>query len=239
MDDVKGNRMKKLMLNQTRQWNRKETAWRDEHGFSLLEVLFAIVLLGVCFLFIVSMIYQNRQAIQLNKKKEEAIFVREDVKEWLGYKAQIQDIANLNAFVFVESSAAFTGEQMERRNHLILDNSGIQKESGTNKAKYGELEMPLSDSDRGTFIRKINYHLTDSDFLPEALRSTVNQLYIGQYISNSGEETDFLVEVVVQRKTGLVDYNPRTDGVGLGIKVYDKRNGNLLTETYINWVAES
>ncbi|MGL4696659.1 type IV pilus modification PilV family protein [Enterococcus larvae] len=213
--------------------------WLDERGFSLLEVLFAIVLLGVCFLFISSMIYQNKQAIQINKKKEEAIFVREDVKEWLVYKAQIQDIANLNTFVFVESAAVFNEEQLERRNHLILDNSGIQKESGTNKAKYGELEMPVTDSDRGTFIQKVNYRLSDPDFLPEALQSDVNQLYLGQYLNHLGEETDFLIEVVVQRKAAIAEYDPRVDGVGLTIKVYDQNSGSLLTETYINWVAES
>ncbi|WP_170924710.1 type IV pilus modification PilV family protein [Candidatus Enterococcus clewellii] len=211
----------------------------DEHGFSLLEVLFAIVILGVCFLFIASLIYQNNQAIQLNTKKEEAIFAREDVKEWLLYKAQIQDVANLNTFVFVETSSALTAEQTERREHLILDNSGIQKDSGIGRAKYGELEVPVNDSERGVFIQKIKYRLTEPEFLPEALRSSENQLYLGQYIDRSGEETDYLVKVVVRRKEGIQAYNPRTDGVGLTIQVYDRIKGNLLTETYINWVAES
>ncbi|MCB5952537.1 prepilin-type N-terminal cleavage/methylation domain-containing protein [Enterococcus sp. BWT-B8] len=211
----------------------------DERGFSLLEILIAIVLLGTSFLFLASMIYQNNQAIKLNKRKEEAIFVREDIKEWLLYKSQLQDIANLNSFVFIEFKASLDEGQIARRNHLILDNSGIQRDVLTGKGKYGEIEVPLSDDERGTFIQKLKYHLTDADFLPESLRTDGNQLYIGQYVDRFNEETDFLVKIVVNHKVGVSEYNPRTDGVSLNILIYDKQNGSLLTETYVNWVVES
>lgn len=211
----------------------------NEAGFSLIEILFAIILLGISFTLLASFIYQNSRAIEINKKREEAIFVREDIKEWLLYKAQIQDITNLNQFVFVESGGTFSEEQTLRRKHMILDNSGIQKLEGSNKAKFGEVEMPLENNEeRGTFVQKVRYSLTPTD-LPQQLQSGSDYLYIGQYIDSSKKETEFLVKVTVQKKQNIQDYNPRTDGIALTILIYDQKTGSLLTETCINWVAES
>ncbi|MBP1042782.1 prepilin-type N-terminal cleavage/methylation domain-containing protein [Vagococcus sp. BWB3-3] len=212
--------------------------FRDEKGFSLIEIIVAVILLGSCFMLLATLVHQNSLAIQLTKRKEEAAFVREDIKEWLLYKGQIQDIAYLNNYVFVQIQQGknLTDKQIARRGHLILDNTGIQRDGSL--PVYGEVEVKEVDSKRGNFVRKVKYYPTEANFLPEKLRSEVNQLYIGEYLHGT-KGTDFLVEIQVSTPETNASYNPRTEGVDLTILVYDKKNGSLLTSTVLNWVIDS
>lgn len=217
-------------------WHRRLL---DEKGFSLIEIIVAVVLLGSCFMLLATLIHQNSLAIQLTKRKEEAAFVREDIKEWLLYKGQIEDIANLNHYVFVQTKEGkqLTVEEKARRGHLILDNSGIQKESLL--PIYGEVEVKETDGNRGNFSKKVSYHLTEATFLPEKLRSDSNLLYIGEYVGATQTTSKFLVEVQVSIPDVSLTYNPRRDGVNLTIMIYDKKTGGLLTSTILNWVVDS
>ncbi|MGK0551207.1 type IV pilus modification PilV family protein [Enterococcus faecalis] len=230
----------------------------NEQGFSFIEILGAIVILGISLILIASMIFQNRKAIALNTQREEAIAVRDDIKEWLSYKAQIQDITNLNQWVYL------FGDTNARQRHFILDNSGIQYEAG--KAKYGEIPIDESDTRRGRFIRKVQYDPPTGSFLPAVLAEDENnKLYMGQYLTETGTATNYLVKVLVTKiaqETGgtiadarsvtnrsadivLLDsyferpgyYDTRNDGVLLTIQIFDKVTGRFLTETYLNWVA--
>lgn len=212
---------------------------KDENGFSLIEILVAVVLLGSCFMLLATLIHQNALAIQLNKRKEEAAYVREDIKEWLLYKRQIQDLADLNRYVFAQTDKNLTTEQEARRGHLILDNTGIQKDSAS-QPLYGEMGIKETDSDnkRGNFVPKVIYHLDTSEFLPTSLQSATNQLYIGEYVSPKKEASDFLVEVQAKKPKADQAYNARTNGIDLTIMIYDKKTGSLLTSTVLNWVVE-
>ncbi|MBP1042803.1 prepilin-type cleavage/methylation protein [Vagococcus sp. BWB3-3] len=214
---------------------------KEEAGFSLIEIIAAVILLGSCFMLLATLIHQNSLAIQLNKRKEEAVFVRQDIKEWLSYKGQMDDLVSLNSYVLTQTAKTLTPEQKSRREHLILDDSGIQLASGS--SKYGEVKVETA-ANRGSFVQKVKYYKDQATFLPESLRSADNQLYIGEYRNRGGEATDFLVDVTVKRDdagTGkeLMSYNPRREGLDLVIKVYDKKTGTLLTSTVMNWVVEA
>lgn len=217
---------------------------QNEQGFSLIEIIVAVVILGTCFMLLATLIHQNSLTIKLNKRKEDAIFVREDIKEWLSYKGQIQDLANLNNYVFIRPTKSLDLVETARQGHFILDNTGIQTESSTDSTiKYGEIKIPETDSDRGSFVQKLKYHLKTSEeevnFLPESLRTETNQLYMGEYVNSSKETTNFLVKVQAEWTSADVSYMPRTDGIDLTILIYDKDTGALLTSTVLNWVTES
>lgn len=229
---------------------------RNQLGFSLIETLAAIVLLGTCLALLLSFMYQNFLAIDLNTKKEEAIFIRDDLKEWLTYKGQSQDIARLNPFVF-ESRAVETIDEEERSRHLIIDESGIQYVGETSQTLYGELPRD-SRIDRGQTIQKVHYDFT-GDTLPEKLKNPMtNRFYIGEYLDFSGNFTGYLVEIKKIEKDFfpaflllsyrpplylvLSDYMPwahdRKQGIGIQIIIYDKESGEFLTETFLYWVVE-
>jgi len=72
----------------------------DESGFSLVEILGAIVILGIAMVMIAMLIIQNNLILSYNTRMEEAIAARDDVKEWLIYRAQTQDLADLNIGIF-------------------------------------------------------------------------------------------------------------------------------------------
>lgn len=211
----------------------------DEEGLSFIEILATMVILGIALLSLSSLMYQNFIVIDQNKLKEEAIFCREDIKEWLTYRAQTQDVTNLNTFVLTtpkNGESSLTEEQRIRRSYLILDESGIQIDS-KGDALYGEISRDGS-IDRGEIVSKVKYNFT-GDLLPDSLlqEDEYNKYYIGEYV-NQSVENSLLVKVQVVRKSDRSDYNPRKDGVRLDILIYSKESGMLLTEIYLNWVAE-
>lgn len=218
----------------------------DESGFTLVEILGAIVILGIALVMIAMMIIQNNLILSYNTRMEEAIAVRDDVKEWLTYRAQTQDVANLNLWLFTTRSPGMIlnpDEQLEnRRQHLIVDNSGIQYDSH-GQSFYGEIPIPIDDANRGRFIRKVAYDLT-GDHLPHSLvHSEVNRLYMGTYLSENDQPTNYLVKISIRDdrvydNTQVEDLDRRQQGMGLVIQVFDKQTGEFLTETFMHWVVD-
>ncbi|MGY3777464.1 type IV pilus modification PilV family protein [Isobaculum melis] len=212
----------------------------NEEGLSMIEILAAVVILGIALLQLSSLMYQNFIAIDQNKLKEEAIFVREDIKEWLTYRAQNQDVANLNTYALLwefNNAGTYTEEQTMRRKHFILDETGIQVDVNTGENIYGEIAREAS-AERGELVSKVRYDFSGS-LLPDALQQDpYNKYYIGEYIDSEADEPLFLVKILVEPKDILnKKYDARTGGVGLNILIYSKETGKLLTETYLNFVA--
>lgn len=207
----------------------------NEAGLSLIEILASIVIFGIALLGFASLMYQNFVAIDQNELVERSYYVRDDLKEWLNYRAQSQDIANLNQYALTlpkEGEAAYTPEQKARSEHFILDESGIQLNPTTNQAEYGEIPRDLS-VDRGEIIEKVHYDFSGK-LLPAPLKQDkFNKYYVGEYLA----DPDFLVKINV-KKQATDSGNPRTDGVRLTIQIYSKETGKRLTETYLNWVSE-
>ncbi|MGX7420623.1 type IV pilus modification PilV family protein [Carnobacterium gallinarum] len=207
----------------------------DENGFSLIEVLASIIIFGIALLGLTSLMYQNFSAIDQNELTERAFYVRDDIKEWLNYKAQSQDIANLNQFVLTlpkQGEVMYTEEQQVRSRYLIVDESGIQVDPGTNKSKFGEIARDTS-VDRGKIVEKVHYDFSGNQ-LPDILnQDKFNKYYMGEYV----EDPSFLVKISAKKKSDS-SYEPRTDGMMLTIQIYSKETGKLLTETYTNWVPE-
>ncbi|EGO6609424.1 prepilin-type N-terminal cleavage/methylation domain-containing protein [Enterococcus faecalis] len=209
---------------------------RDEKGVSLIEILAAIVILSIALLGLSSLMYQNFSAIDQNNLIERSIYVRDDIREWMNYRAQSQDIGNLNTFVLINpkrGEETLTIEQQMRRKHLIVSESGIQIDSDTKKTIYGEIARD-DTIDRGKLVEKVKYDLSGA-ILPENLKDDeFNKYYIGEYIN----DPDFLVKIVVENKSNEESYDPRKDGVRLSIQILSRNTGALLTEGYMNWVAE-
>ncbi|MDR0922394.1 MAG: prepilin-type N-terminal cleavage/methylation domain-containing protein [Lactobacillales bacterium] len=221
---------------------RKKTLFvEEEFGFSLIEVLASIIILGISLTLMFVFINNNNQMIEFNRTREEAIEVRQDIKEWFSYRAQTEDIVNLNQFVLTqienESSNLEENEKM-RRQHLILDNSGIQYD-GVNRSVYGEIPIDESNPNRGKFLYKIKYAPGEPEKLgiPENLRLKVeNQYYLGVYLDENRKETDYLVRIDVNRKS--TNSNSKKDGIEVNVEIYNRKTGKFLTETIFNWVPE-
>ncbi len=221
------------------QYFKKKAA--DETGISMIELLATIVLLGISLVTLASFMAQNFMAIDLNTKLEEAIFVREDIKEWLSYRAQSQDIANLNTFFFAGEKV--NDSTLPRLKYLLLDESGIRRDAITGKAIFGEITRDQG-IDRGKIINKVRYDLTGA-LLPDTLKKDDENKYkIAQYLDRQGNPTDYLVSVkrygiVVPPRAYLKNSSYRNDqGFHLLILVYDKKTGKLLTEGTLYWVAD-
>lgn len=218
----------------------------DESGFTLVEILGAIVILGIALVMIAMMIIQNNLILSYNTRMEEAIAVRDDVKEWLTYRAQTQDVANLNLWLFTTRSPGMIlapDEQLEnRRQHLVVDNSGIQYNS-YGQSLYGEIPIPIHDVDRGRFIRKVAYDLTGAHLPDSLVHSEQNRLYMGTYLSENDQPTNYLVKIAIREDqlhdiTQADSLDRRQQGMGLIIQVFDKSTGEFLTETYMHWVVD-
>lgn len=215
----------------------------NEKGMTLIEIVAAMLILGIALAGLATMTSQNFIAIDQNKLKEEAAFVRDDIKEWLNYRAQTQDIANLNPLALKNEksiSGLLTDKELaERYKHLILDESGVQVDPQTGKNKYGEVLRNKSDTGRGKFISKVEYDLSGS-FLPNGLKKNeFNKYNIGKYIGTKTENDAFLVEVKATATTGGTDDSDvRKRGLELTILIYSQDTGALLTETQMRWVPE-
>ncbi len=212
--------------------------YQEETGGTLVEILASIIILGLTLLSMAVLMNQNYSSIQINQLKEASLFAQEDIKEWLTYRATNQDIANLNQFTLVKEhqmNPSLTEAEKRRRNHFILDESGIQK-TVYGENIYGEIPQDKT-VDRGESFVKVLYDFS-GDHLPEPLKSDdYNKYYIGEYVDNSKQDAKLLVEVVVRQKN-LDEYEPRKDGVELNIKIYSKKTGQLLSEGFLNWIAE-
>jgi len=210
----------------------------NERGFSLIEVLATLILLAFSLSSLFYFIQQNFVVIERNKIQEQAIFVREDIKEWMTYRAQAQDIISLNPIISQVNVKTFLQPAyIERMNHLILDETGIQRDSETGRALYEEVERDSLEGGRGQIVSKVIYDLSD-DSLPKILRSDpYNKFYIGEYINSEKSRSGILVKIKIKSKEDIDDYIPQVDGVDVSIIIYSKKTGELLTETWLHWVG--
>ncbi|EPH61809.1 prepilin-type cleavage/methylation protein [Enterococcus casseliflavus 14-MB-W-14] len=217
----------------------------DESGFSLVEILGAIVILGIAMVMIAMLIIQNNLILSYNTRMEEAIAARDDVKEWLIYRAQTQDLADLNIGIFTARPSWMMVDPDDpsevRRHHLVLDNSGIQY-NAQGQPMYEEIPIAVDDLNRGRFIRKVVYDHSGAHLPQPLANSEENRLYMGTYLSENEETTNYLVKVSIREdpRHGLREdtYDRRQLGIGLIIQVFDKQTGVFLTETYLHWVVD-
>ncbi|MBO0440840.1 type II secretion system protein [Candidatus Enterococcus ikei] len=223
---------------------------KDEDGLTLIEVLVAVVILGTSFMLLASMLVRNQQMIELNEKKKEAQYIRDELREWIGYRGQTQDLAGLNQYVFsIRDNQNLTDSQKIRRNYLILDNSGIQTNSG-HLPIYGEQEIDLTDrvdktneAEKKQQERKIEYNYPNkANILPkkwkDAEEGTLEKEesnYLGRYIGTVNQH-NYLVLCKVNFKNTSKNYDPRKDGVEVVLEIYDEKTGHLMTDTLFNWV---
>lgn len=219
---------------------------RKEDGLTLIEVLVAVVILGTSFMLLASMLVRNQQMIELNEKKKEAQAIRDELREWMGYRGQTQDLAGLNQYVFsVKNNEHLTTSQKVRRNYLILDNSGIQTNGG-NISIYGEQKVDLTgrvETTNKQQERKIEYSYPDKrTLLPkkwkDAEEGTLEKEesnYLGRYIGTANQH-NYLVLCKVHFKNTSKKYDPRKDGIEVFLEIYDESTGRLMTDTLFNWV---
>ncbi|PZL70614.1 hypothetical protein CI088_14570 [Enterococcus plantarum] len=219
---------------------------RKEDGLILIEVLVAVVILGTSFMLLASMLVRNQQMIELNEKKKEAQAIRDELREWMGYRGQTQDLAGLNQYVFsVKNNEHLITSQKVRRNYLILDNSGIQTNGG-NISIYGEQKVDLTgrvETTNKQQERKIEYSYPDKrTLLPkkwkDAEEGTLEKEesnYLGRYIGTANQH-NYLVLCKVHFKNTSKKYDPRKDGIEVFLEIYDESTGRLMTDTLFNWV---
>lgn len=219
---------------------------RKEDGLTLIEVLVAVVILGTSFMLLASMLVRNQQMFELNEKKKEAQAIRDELREWMGYRGQTQDLAGLNQYVFsVKNNEHLITSQKVRRNYLILDNSGIQTNGG-NISIYGEQKVDLTgrvETTNKQQERKIEYSYPDKrTLLPkkwkDAEEGTLEKEesnYLGRYIGTANQH-NYLVLCKVHFKNTSKKYDPRKDGIEVFLEIYDESTGRLMTDTLFNWV---
>lgn len=236
------------------------TISNNEDGFTIAELLCAIVILGIILPLLMGYIVTNAKMIELNTIQTEAIDVREEIREWLSYKATAQDIADLNPYVLAttghQSIPNTTHDSQEaemRASYLILDESGIPKDQDGN-AKFGETvpakvlvdddgkEIPTSQRKQ---TKQVDYDgkyfskLTIADISPE------KQKYVGMYVGEGAQryKTSFavLAEAAPKKinvgKTTVTDKN-YDSGILITLRIYDFNTGKELTNTQFHWVAD-
>lgn len=209
--------------------------WNVEDGFSLIEVVASIGLLTLLFGGVINIIIQNNYIIDNNQLRAEAMDVQKDIKEYLTYRGQTQDIADLNRIAIVDLDKDNIGNDTKERSHyLILDNSGIQKDENGN-SKFDEKEIDASRQAEGTtnaenFIRKVSY---EDIVLPSKLNNQINKKYMGNYLDREGRKTNFLIRIDVLSKDIHVD-----EGLNLKITIWDQERGNELTTSIFKWIIK-
>ncbi|MBO0470872.1 hypothetical protein JZO66_09965 [Enterococcus sp. DIV0242_7C1] len=219
----------------------------NEEGLTLAEVLVSVVILGTTFMLLASMLIRNQQLIELNEKKKEAQYVRDELKEWMGYRGQTQDLAGLNPYVFsIRDERHLTDQQKSRRAYLILDNSGIQmKDDGSKQIPlYGEEKIDYTgrvEAGKENIERKVDYHYSEKEAeLPDRWKNSDGSIkeeahYLGKYIGNQTNHF-FVVLCKVNYKEGTKDL--RKDGIELNLEIYDGKTGAFMTDTVFNWVVD-
>jgi hypothetical protein len=221
---------------------------QNEDGMTLAEVLISVVILGTTFMLFASMIVRNQKFIALNEKVKEAQYVRDDIKEWMGYRAQSQDIAGLNQYVFIHSvkkNNSLTDKQQTRIKYLILDNSGIQKGPYTGSPTlYGEQAIVYGDRAPGgeNKERKIEYKYSNKEStLPSSFKdahgkSIEEANYLGKYIGSETKNSFLVICKITDKAANVKDY--REEGLELTLEVYDEDTGKFMTDTVFKWVAD-
>jgi hypothetical protein len=221
---------------------------QNEDGMTLAEVLISVVILGTTFMLFASMLIRNQKFIALNEKIKEAQYVRDDIKEWMGYRAQTQDIAALNQYVFIHSvkkNNSLTDKQQLRISHLILDNSGIQYGPyASSPATYGEKKIEYGSRMDGGEERaqKIDYKYKNkestlpSSFKDDHGKSTEEANYLGKYKGSKTKNSFLVICKITDKAANVQDY--REEGLELTLEIYDEETGKFMTDTVFKWVAD-
>ena len=247
-------------------WDKKAivTISNNEEGFTIAELLCAIVIISIVLPLLMGLIVTNAKMIDLNTIQSEAIDVREEIREWMSYKATSQDIADLNPYVLATTGhqpAPITihdsPEKEMRAGYLILDESGIPKDTSSGKAKFGEtVPAKVLVDDDGKEIsgstrnqtHQVIYGGKDFSKLNIADISAEKQKYVGMYVGEGAQryKTQFavLVEaapkaITMQTYASISENAENYDsGILVTLRVYDVKTGKELTNTQFHWVAD-
>ncbi|MCJ1977233.1 type IV pilus modification PilV family protein [Lactococcus paracarnosus] len=231
----------------------------DEDGMSLAELLGAMVILSIVLPLLIGFIVANAKMIEQNTILTEAISVREEIREWMGYRAQSQDIADLNAYVL-----ANTGHQpspisltdpagIVRASHLILDESGIEKDV-LGEPKFDE-KVPsnrLIDDDGNPITgpvtrnrsQQVSYKMPGGFPLPKLNISADSKRYVGMYVGPDATQQKVAYAVLVEAapkqmttETGAIAEN-NDAGILVTLRIYNSESGKELTNTQFYWSAD-
>ncbi|MTD42411.1 hypothetical protein GIX45_28050 [Erwinia sp. CPCC 100877] len=232
---------------------------QNEDGLTLVEVLISVVILGTTFMLFASMFVRNQQLITLNEKIKEAQYVRDDIKEWMGYRAQTQDLIDLNRSTLSYrlgdySLTSLSPEAVEffktRTNYLILDNSGVKPGSHIppiTAIPSGDDEIEFFADRQADYknrvisgeekqVRKVNYGGGFSRIPDDFKKTTEDIKYLGKYIGDKTKYS-FLVTCRVTDKHSDVK-NYYEEGLEVNLEIYDEESGNVLSDTTFNWVPD-
>lgn len=232
----------------------------DEEGFTLVELLSAIVILGIMLPLFMGFIITNAKLIDQNTIQTEAISVREEIREWMSYKAQSQDIADLNPYVLATTGhqpdpIILTDQQEKNRaSHLILDKSGIENDA-FGKAKYGE-QVPADKlvDDDGNIItssstrkqtRQVVY-LNSGFSLSKLNLPDEKKRYVGKYVGEGALrfKVDYavLVEAApkeIKKGSTATTADNQDGGILVTLRIYNSKTGKELTNTQFHWGADN
>lgn len=213
----------------------------NEDGFSIVEVIASIVLLGMLIPSAFYLFVFSNHIMTSNEHRSEAIQVGEDIRQLLDYRSQTQDIADLNRITLVDLNQQVKQINQDnkrlqlRREHVILDNTGIEYDQ-RNQPVYDEIPITTTNDIRGDFIRKVSY--TGKEGLPEKLQNEENDRYMGTYLTfnqhtKEYEESDYLVRIDVLSQEEKIE-----EGLNLEVGVWDKQSGSKLNSTIVKWVVK-
>ena len=235
----------------------------NEDGFTIAELLCTIVILSIVVPLLMGFIVSNAKMIELNTIQTEAIDVREEIREWMSYKATSQDIADLNPYVLATTGhqpAPITihdsKEEEIRAGYLILDESGIPKDISSGKAQFGETvpTKVLVDDDgkeiSGSTRTQTHQVMYDGRYDFSKLNiadisSDDKQKYVGMYVGEGAQrhKTQFAVLAeaapkAITMQTATSTAENYDSGILVTLRIYDFKTGKELTNTQFHWVAD-
>lgn len=231
----------------------------DEEGMSLVELLGAMVILSIVLPLFIGFIVTNAKMIEQNTILTEAIAVREEIREWMGYRAQSQDIADLNPFVLANTGhqpspiIPKNSEEAIRASHLILDKSGIAWDT-SGQPKFDE-KIPndqlidddgklITGSDNRKRTQQVNYNMPAGFSLPKLKISADRKRYVGMYVGPDVTQQKVAYAVLVEAapkqittKSGDITEN-NDAGILVTLRIYNSESGKELTNTQFYWSAD-
>lgn len=238
----------------------------DEDGMSLVELLGAMVILSIVLPLLIGFIVTNAKMIEQNTILTEAIAVREEIREWMSYQAQTQDIADLNPYVFAIKArredptvGGYTEPPEDpsvviRSEHLILDKSGISKDAAGNSV-FGEIAPSdhLVDDGGNTITSSINRKRVElvtydsQKSFPKIKLDTNRRQYIGTYVGPGASEfkATYAVLAQVSSKKIMIENGAsptkaenQDSGILVTLRIYNSESGKELTNTQFHWGAD-
>ncbi len=227
----------------------------DEEGMPIVELLGAITILGIVLPLFVGYIILNSKMIAANTIQTEAIAIREDIREWMSYRAQSQDIYELNPYVMTTTGGRPNpvypkeGIEIVRAKHLILDKSGIMKDDQGNPM-FGEQipsDIVVVGKQRSSESRN-RRQVLDYDYEKKGVSLKASVLsdikpYVGQYVGLGYDKLAINYAVLVEADPKEFEKNANTSdnsvsGILVTLRVYNGITGAELTNTQFHWNAD-